>query len=207
MFITLDHLLWAAPDLDAGSTAFEAMTGVRPTPGGSHPGFGTRNALTSFSEDTYLELLAPDPAQDLSGTWGATVAHLDRPQMFSFALATDDLEGVAAKTAAAGIAMQAPVAMSRKTADGGILEWRIMRMEDPAGTHRLPFFIDWQGAPHPGKTTPGGTTLRDFYALDPDPERLRALYAVIGAQIPVRGAVAHGFVATLETPKGLVVLT
>src|SRR4029079_19627117 len=42
---TLDHLLWAAPDLnDAVEQLFE-RSGVRAIPGGQHPDLGTHNAL------------------------------------------------------------------------------------------------------------------------------------------------------------------
>jgi hypothetical protein len=127
--------------------------------------------------------------------------------MYSFALSCDDLEGVAALARAAGIAVQPPLAMSRKIPDGTMLNWRIMRLDDPRWSGRLPFFIDWQGAPHPGATTSGGTVLEDIYALDPDPKALETIYRAIGSDMPVYGGLAHGFVARMQTPKGTVVLT
>lgn len=207
MNITLDHILWATPDLALGCRVFEELTGVVPAPGGAHPGFGTRNALSGFSPTTYLEVLAPDPTQDLTGTWGADVAGLSRPCMYTFCLTCDDLEKMAAQGTAAGLSVQEPVAMSRQTGDGSMLNWRIMRLNDARWPGRLPFFIDWQGAPHPGSTTTGGTTLREVYAVDPDPEALREVYRAIGTDIVVHGGVAHGLIATLDTPKGTVVLT
>lgn len=37
----LDHLVHATPDLDRTLAEIAALTGVRPVPGGSHPGRGT----------------------------------------------------------------------------------------------------------------------------------------------------------------------
>lgn len=207
MNVTLDHVLWAVPDRDAGMVLFENLTGVAPVIGGEHPGFGTRNALSSLSHNTYLEILAPDPAQDLEGTWGADVAALLRPQMYSFCLACDDLAAVAEKAAEAGVQAGEPIAMSRKTPQGQLLEWRIMRLHDDRWPGRLPFFIDWKDTPHPGKTTPGGATLRDFYVLDPEPAPLRHLFVAIGCDVPVLRGADFGLVATYDTPRGPVVLT
>ena len=207
MKVSLDHVLWAVPDRNDGMALFEQLTGVVPVIGGAHPGFGTRNALSSLSANTYLEILAPDPAQDLTGTWGADVAALTQPQMYTFCLACDDLEQVAHQAAAAGVAVDAPLSMARRTPQGVLLQWRIMRMQDARWPGRLPFFIDWRGTPHPGATTPGGATLADLYVLDVDPRPLSTLFAAIGCSVPVHAGAAFGLVASYDTPKGRVVLT
>ena len=207
MSVTLDHVLWAVPDLDAGRALFERLTGVQPAVGGAHPGFGTRNALSGLSDTTYLEIIAPDPAQDLTGTMGAGIAALPAPQMLTFCLACDDLEAVAAKASAAGVTVEDPIPMSRKTPQGVQLSWRIMRLADDRWPGRLPFFIDWQGSPHPAGTTPGVTRLTQLTALDADPVGVGAVYAAIGCNVPVHGGAVTGFVATYETPNGTVILT
>lgn len=207
MEIALDHLLWAAPDLDAGSALFEQITGVAPVAGGAHPGFGTRNALTSLSGDEYLEIISPDPTQDLVGTRGALIAEMTRPQMLTFALRAGDLEVVARRAKAAGVAVEGPIDMSRATPEGGRLEWRVLRLADDRWPGRLPFFIDWKDAPHPAQTTPGGCRLDELYALAPDAQALRRVYDAIGCDVPVFAGAVTGVVATLTGPNGKFVLT
>ena len=72
----LDHIVLAAPDLDEAKDAFDAQTGVMPIDGGPHEGLGTRNALVSFGDGTYLEIIAPDPEQPLQGTRGERLARM-----------------------------------------------------------------------------------------------------------------------------------
>src|SRR5262245_16509530 len=59
----LDHIVYAVPDLMKAVVDLEQRLGVRATPGGKHTGRGTHNALLSLSENSYLEIIGPDPDQ------------------------------------------------------------------------------------------------------------------------------------------------
>ena len=80
-----DHVVIAAPDLEMAKREFEARTGVAPVDGGPHVGLGTCNALVSFAAEgqgqNYLEIIAPDPDQDLNGTFGGRLAKLAEPEL------------------------------------------------------------------------------------------------------------------------------
>jgi len=203
MTLKLDHILWGAPDLDAGVRAFEALTGVTPVVGGTHPGFGTRNRLMSFSPEVFFEVISPDPAQPDPGPGRASaIAGMAGPGLLTFAVQTTDLDETSEAAERAGLSLVSRDKMSRTRPDGVRLEWTVARFGHPDYGDLVPFAIDWQGSPHPASSTPGGCTLRQFAALHPDPGPLRALYRALGLDIPVWAALRPGLIAVLGTPRG-----
>src|SRR5262245_43560826 len=104
MLRRVDHLVYAVPNLDAAVADLERRLGVRATPGGQHQGRGTRNALIALDADSYLEILAPDPAQPVpaGGRWfGVDPAVPAR--LAGWAAKGSDLARVAAAAAARGV--------------------------------------------------------------------------------------------------------
>ena len=101
---TLDHLVYAVPDLDDGARAFAAATGVTPVEGRRHLGRGTRNVLVGFGDKSYLEIVGPDPDNpaDPGVTTPFGVATLKRPRLVTWAVHPADLERAASASASAG---------------------------------------------------------------------------------------------------------
>jgi hypothetical protein len=60
---TLDHLVYGVQHLERGIDQFHRLTGVEPAIGGQHKGLGTHNAIFSLGDNTYFEIIAPDPSQ------------------------------------------------------------------------------------------------------------------------------------------------
>jgi len=59
----IDHLVYATPDLATTVGLLTDRLGTAPTPGGAHPGRGTRNALVGLGDGAYLEIIGPDLEQ------------------------------------------------------------------------------------------------------------------------------------------------
>lgn len=151
----IDHLMWACADLDAGVEEIERLTGVRAELSGSHRGLGTRNALLSLGQ-TYLEIIAPDPNQDLEGNFGGRLAALNDTGLLSFAMTYRGLEELRAKLADKGVMVSGVQKTHRDTTEGLSLEWELLFVRSIPGA---PFYIDWLECAHPATTSPVGCEL------------------------------------------------
>ncbi len=164
----LDHVVIATADLDRAKTAFAETTGCAPADGGSHPGWGTRNALVSLGADSYLEIIASDPEQSLEGNLGGVLANLPATVPLHWAVRATDLQRVAQRARELGFTPGPIRAMSRTQPNGQRLDWELMGI----GGHDLggfvPFYIDWLQCIHPSATSPVVGELLSFEIVAPD---------------------------------------
>lgn len=190
----LDHLVYAAPDLDATVERIAERTGVRPVEGGPHVGLGTRNFLLGLGGRGYLEIVGPDPAQsEPLGPRPFGVDDLAGPALVGWAVATGDIDAAVARARAAGIDLDDPYGMSRRRPDGVLLTWRLT----PPLPGVRPFLIDWGDADHPADALPV-VPLRSFVITHPDPRALRTELAALGAAPDVRTGDRAALTATLD---------
>ena len=203
----VDHLVYASPDLQAAIDGFERLTGVRATPGGQHPGRGTRNALVALGPSSYLEIIGPDPDQGAPPNprpFG--IDGLKTPRIATWAAKSAELERVAATATAKGIRLGALADGKRQRPDGVLLTWRYTDPRTVVADGIVPFFIDWGKTPHPSQSAAPGVRLVALRAEHPDASRVQEMLRALGLDLAVKQGPEPALSATLETPRGRVEL-
>src|SRR5712692_2245642 len=140
----VDHLVFATPDLAAGVEQVERLLGVHAAPGGQHPGAGTRNALIGLGDETYLEIIGPDPDQpkpDRPRRFG--IDELRAPRLVTWAAKGTDLEAIVQNAKQHGVDLGQVQLGRRRRPDGVLLSWRLTVSPALNADGIVPFFIDW----------------------------------------------------------------
>lgn len=202
----LDHLVIAGTDLLALVAWWRNMTGTTPARGGSHAGYGTRNALVGIDSRTYIELIAPDPDQpDPPDPRPFGIDDL-APLSFglvTYALAVDDLDDALTRVRASGIDPGRARSMSRALGDGRLLEWRLAIPPPAAYDGAQPFLIEWGvGMPHPASGLAAEVSITELTIAHPAPAPLIAAMDAIGSPVPIREAPVPTVAAVLTTAGG-----
>ena len=205
----VDHLVYGVPNLKAGVEEWARLSGVEPTAGGRHPGWGTANALLSLGDGTYLEIIGPDPdagAPPEQRPFG--LDSLTAGALCGWAAAVPDLEERVLRSRKRGYDPGPVVAMSRRRPDGTQLQWQLALPEDlqlrEGGC--LPLLIDWQGGPNPAESSAAGCRLLELSAEHPRPEQVQGQLAALGLALVVESGARPTLRGTLETPAGLLIL-
>ena len=203
----LDHLVYATPDLNLGIDTIEKVLGVRATPGGQHPGLGTRNALVALGPTSYLEIIGPDPEQPKpAGPRRFGIDELKAPRIVRWVAKSSDLETVAANAAQKNVKLGPVIPGSRRRPDGVVLSWRYTDPNVVEANGLIPFFIDWGTSPHPSATAARGATLLQVRAEHPDAMRVQKMLDALGLDLRVQKGSAAAIIATIEGARGRVEL-
>ena len=204
----LDHLVYACPDVDAGASVIEDLTGVRAVAGGTHGGRGTHNCLLTFDDRTYFEIIGIDPNQPKpEGPRAFGLDDSDGPELVAYAIhptGDESLEDVAAAIRAGGFDPGNIIDMSRLKPDGELLSWRLT-IGGGSGVGNLgalPFAIDWGASPSPASSLPSMGRLASLKISHPD-GAIRACLKNLNLGLELAEGPA-ALVATVETKKGLV---
>ena len=179
--MTLDHLVYATPNVEESVRYVAGLTGVWPVEGGRHVGGGTRNYLLGLGGLRYLEIVGPDreqpePARPLFPGIGGLTA----PRLVGWAARADDIDAQVARARRRGYDPGPVEPMSRTTPAGQTVSWRLTRRADPV----VPFLIDWGTTPHPARNLPVAM-LTSFAGSHPDPAKMKTALAALGVELPV----------------------
>ena len=204
---TVDHLVYATPNLARGVGEIEALTGVRASFGGQHPSWGTHNSLLSLGADTYLEIIAPDPSLPApSGARPFGIDSLQDSRLVTWAARGANLEQFTRAVAQRGVLLGEVLSGSRVRSDGVMLSWQLTSPWALLEGGTIPFFIDWGLSPHPAASAPAGLSLAELRAEHPAPSVLARALDSLGVDLPIRRAPRVSLVATINGPKGRVEL-
>jgi hypothetical protein len=216
-----DHLVIAVPNLAYSVEQCHNALGVRPIPGGAHPGLGTANALLGLEVPalgpgalTYLEILGPDPDQD-PALAAARLSGITTPTLQRWAIRPRDFDGLVAKAARTlgpdgdSRAEREPRVdlgevhdMTRRTPDGGLLEWRLTRRTPLALGGIQPFLIDWKDSPHPAEQDMPSVELERLWAETSEVDRTRSVLRFLDATLEVEAGATDSLHAILKGPGG-----
>jgi hypothetical protein len=203
----VDHLVYGASDLSRGVEEIEKLLGVRATPGGQHPGRGTRNALITLGPAAYLEIIAPDPEQPPPKTprpFG--IDGLKQSRLVAWAAKGVDIERLRDDAARKGVGLGEVISGSRRRTDGVLLSWRYTDPRTVLADGLVPFFIDWGESPHPAQTAAQGASLIALRAEHPDAQGVQRLLRELGLELPVQAGTTPALVAIIDSPRGRVEL-
>lgn len=207
MLARVDHLVYATPDLQRGIDTIEQQLGVKATPGGQHPGLGTRNALVALGPASYLEIIGPDPDQPKpAGPRRFGIDDLKAPRIVRWVVKTSELESVAARAARSNVPLGGVIPGSRRRPDGVVLSWRYTNPDTVAGDGLVPFFIDWGTSPHPALTAAPGLSLVQLRAEHPDQEQVQRMLNRLGLDLRIIRGFPPAIIATIDSPHGRVEL-
>ena len=197
----LDHIILGCSDLDLAMELVEQNTGVRPAIGGVHPGRGTRNALLSLGERRYLEIIAPDPAQQKIVHF-PQIREMKDPRLIGWAVHPPDIAATARILRDNQIGFKGPDDGSRKQPDGRVLNWKTINLADDRHGI-LPFFIEWsEDSVHPSKDAPKKCDLDYFTVMGADPAELSQVFKRIGVDAAVERSDKDRLRAHITGPKG-----
>lgn len=204
---SVDHLVYGTPDLQRGVGEIEELLGVRATPGGRHPRWGTRNALIALGPLSYLEIIAPDPEQPAPETprlFG--IDDLEKSRLVTWAAGGSDLKRLRSEAEGKGIHLGEVRTGSRQAPDGALLSWSLTDPGTVLADGIVPFFIDWGESPHPARTAAQGAALIGLRAEHPEARSVEGILRSIGLDLPVRPGAASALIALIDGPRGSVEL-
>ena len=139
----IDHIVILVRDLAQASADYARM-GFTVTPGGEHTGGATHNALISFVDGTYFELIAfTEPNPPAQHRWGARLAQGEG--LIDYAVRSTDVAADLAAITSRGLPTYGSIDMGRVRPDGERIAWRIGGASMPGrtgGQSALPFVIE-----------------------------------------------------------------
>ena len=206
----LDHIVIAAASLEQGIDYLRQRLGIDIPPGGLHQTMGTHNRLMQLGNESYLELIAINPAAPAPAfpRWFGLDHGLQRdsllrqPRLITWVMNTPDIQRLCA---AVDFELGVPTKLSRDN-----LSWEFALPDDGRllADGLLPYCIQWHSNPHPsGGMADLGCRLEALTIHHNRPRWIDARLQALGADqlvavAPIADDQAPYLAATIRTPEG-----
>ncbi len=128
MTLQFDHAIVAVDNLDAAIQDYSDL-GFTVSRGGVHANRATHNALITFENATYIELLALTGESPLPGLVDFSVLLRNGEGLVGYALRSDDLEADAIRLQADGFSVGEIIPGERRRADGTLVQWKLALLD------------------------------------------------------------------------------
>lgn len=128
MPLQLDHAVIAVTDLDTAIQDYRSL-GFIVVRGGVHANRATHNALITFSNGTYLELLAATNEPIRPGVIDFSIMLQHGEGLVGFALRSNDLAADATRLRANGFSVGNAIPGERCREDGTLVQWKLMLLD------------------------------------------------------------------------------
>lgn len=129
MSLHLDHAVIAVNDLEQAIHDYHSL-GFTVMPGGTHANRATHNALITFANGTYLELLTATGEAPVAGMidFGTLLRHGEG--LVGYALRSDTLEADADRLRSNGFSVGEIIPGERRRQDGTLVQWKLALLDD-----------------------------------------------------------------------------
>ena len=205
----IDHLVYSCPNLDEGMSFIEELFGVAPVYGGKHLTKGTHNAILGLGNQTYFEIIAPDPNNQSVkyNRWMGVDLVKDKGRLTRWAIKSRNIEQDAQLLKNYNTALAVIEEGSRKKANGDMLYWKLTNPLPTPLIELSPFLIDWGEESHPTDNLTSKCKLLDFSLGSPNPTNdTIAVLSNLGIKLNSLKASHNQLIVKLETPNGIIEL-
>lgn len=201
--VSLDHIIWAVPDLENYVGRFAKLTGIDPGYGGEHTNGVTANYLVSLGPCTYLELVGPKKGANIADLGDGAKSYA-REHVAGFAFSADlNAPPEVLKALNLGELREG----GRKKPDGSMLSWQTASLSDlNFGPDKFQFVINWLSEPHPAATSAEGAAIIQLTIAHPDAVKLRDVVENNKLPMVLQPAGKPNIWLTISTPNGSVIL-
>ena len=183
---------------------FEKKTGVAVVIAGTVKGLGIKCARISFTDSSYLEIIAPDPKGP--GPIGELIKAKGIKELvpFHYAIRSSRAEELKDEVTEFGYTPD-HITMFGAKPDGTPRKWEMLYLYGHSLGGTCPFFINWANSDHPCATLPVVGKLKKLAIRAPEDDPVHKLFDHVGVEgVAVEVGDKPKLAVTFSSPEGTV---